>query len=96
MTKLRLDHHGIGDVDVGPAALKVALPQRPRDLPSRLAAALQTILCDPQWELRSAAGVNWAAGHIWPAKAAAATQIYREIAKSSAGQPNDRLAGSAG
>ncbi len=91
-----LDHHGIGDVDVGPAALKVALPQRPRDLPSRLAAALQTILCDPQWELRSAAGVNWAAGHIWPAKAAAATQIYREIAKSSAGQPNDRLAGSAG
>jgi glycosyltransferase involved in cell wall biosynthesis len=77
-----LDHHGIGDVDVGPAALKVALPQRPRDLPGHLASALQTILCDREWELRSAAGVDWAAGHVWPAKAAAATQIYREIVSS--------------
>jgi len=76
-----LDHHGIGDVDVGPAALKVALPQRSRDLPGRLASALQTILCDQEWERRSAAGVNWAAEHVWPAKAATATQIYREIVR---------------
>ena len=91
-----LDHHGIGDVDVGPAALKVALPQRPRDLPGRLASALQTILCDHEWEVRSAAGVNWAAGHVWPAKAAAATQIYREIVRSSPGEQGGRLAGSVG
>jgi len=74
-----LDHHGIADVDVGPAALKVALPPRPRDLPRRLASALQTVLSDSEWELRSAAAVKWAADWIWPAKAAAATQIYREI-----------------
>lgn len=91
-----LDHHGIGDVDAGRAALKVALPQRPRDLPARLAAALQTILCDQEWESRSAAGINWAAGHIWPAKAAAATQIYQEILKASPGRQNGTLAGSAG
>ena len=42
--------------------------------------ASSTILCDCEWELRSAASVNWAAQHVWPAKAAAATQIYREIA----------------
>ncbi|HEX6519265.1 MAG TPA: glycosyltransferase family 4 protein [Streptosporangiaceae bacterium] len=77
-----LDHHGIGDVKVGAAALKVALPQQPGDLPARLAAAMETVLSDREWESRSAAGVNWAAGHIWPAKAAAATQIYREIVKS--------------
>jgi len=93
---IALDHHGIGDVDVGPAALKVALPQRPRDLPRRLASALQTILCDHEWELRSAAGVNWAAGHIWPKKAAAATEIYREIVKSPPGKQDGRLAGSVG
>ena len=75
-----LDHHGIADMEIGPAALKVALPQKPSDLPSRLASALQTILCDQEWELRSAAGVNWAAGHLWPAKAAAASKIYHEIA----------------
>jgi glycosyltransferase involved in cell wall biosynthesis len=74
-----LDHHGIGDLDVGPAALKVALPRNPDDLADRLASALQTVLCDHQWELRSAAGVDWAAGNVWPAKAATATQIYREI-----------------
>jgi glycosyltransferase involved in cell wall biosynthesis len=77
-----LDLHGIADVDVGPAALKVALPVRPRDLPCRLAAAIQTILCDHEWELRSAAAVNWAADWVWPAKAAAATQIYQEIVRS--------------
>jgi glycosyltransferase involved in cell wall biosynthesis len=91
-----LDHHGIGDIDVGPAALKVALPQRPRDLPGRLASALQTILCDHEWEVRSAVGVNWAAGHTWPKKAAAATEIYREIVKSPPGKQDGRLAGSVG
>jgi glycosyltransferase involved in cell wall biosynthesis len=74
-----LDHQGIGDVDVGPAALKVTLPQRPSDLPGRLASALQTMLCDQEWELRSAAGIKWAAEHVWRAKAAAATRIYQEI-----------------
>jgi glycosyltransferase involved in cell wall biosynthesis len=91
-----LDHHGIGDVDVGPAALKVALPQRPGDLPARLASALQTILCDREWELRSVAGINWASGHIWPMKAAAATQIYREIVKSLPRKQGGRLTDSAG
>ncbi|MGE5292927.1 MAG: glycosyltransferase family 4 protein [Micromonosporaceae bacterium] len=91
-----LDHHGIGDADVGPAALKVALPERPRDLPGRLASALQTILSDHEWESRSAAGVNWAAGHVWPAKAAAATQIYQEIVRSSPGTQGGKLAGSVG
>jgi glycosyltransferase involved in cell wall biosynthesis len=91
-----LDHHGIGDLDVGPAAFKVALPDQPSDLPARLASALQTILSDSEWESRSAAGVNWAAGHVWPAKAAAATQIYQEIVKSSPGQQDGRLAGSLG
>ena len=62
-----------------PAAVKVALPPRPRDLPYRLASALQTILCDHEWELRSAAAVNWAANQLWPGRAAAATQIYREV-----------------
>jgi glycosyltransferase involved in cell wall biosynthesis len=74
-----LNHHGIADVNVGPAALKVALPQEPRELPHNLAVALQTILSDDEWELRSAAAINWAAEWIWPAKAAAAIRIYREI-----------------
>jgi glycosyltransferase involved in cell wall biosynthesis len=91
-----LDHHGIGDVDVGSAALKVALPRRPDDLPARLGSALQTVLCDHEWESRSAACVNWAAGHTWPTKAAAATQIYQEIAKGSPGLQNGWLAGSVG
>jgi glycosyltransferase involved in cell wall biosynthesis len=75
-----LDHHGIGDVKVGPAAVKVPLPAKPDELPGLLASALQTVLSDGEWESRSAAGVNWAAEHVWSAKAAAATQIYREIA----------------
>jgi glycosyltransferase involved in cell wall biosynthesis len=74
-----LDHHGIGDVNVGPAALKVALTPNPDDLPGHLAHALRTILCDDEWEARSTAGVKWAAEHTWPAKAATASQIYREI-----------------
>ena len=76
-----LDHHGIGDADVGPAAVKVPLPRRPQELPYLLASALQTVLRDPDWELRSAAAVNWAAKWIWPAKAAAATRMYQEIAE---------------
>ena len=77
-----LDLHGIKDADVGSAALKVALPPRPSDLPHRLASALQTVLCDDEWESRSAAAVKWAADWTWPVKAAAATQIYQEIAAS--------------
>jgi glycosyltransferase involved in cell wall biosynthesis len=74
-----LDHHGIGDVNVGRAALKVPLPSNPADLPGELAFALQTILSDHEWELRSSAAVKWASGQIWSEKAATATQIYREI-----------------
>jgi len=75
-----LDLAGIADADVGSAAVKVALPARPDDLPHRLASALQTILCDREWESRSAAAVKWAAGWTWHVKAAAATQIYQDIA----------------
>ena len=75
-----LDLHGIGDMDVGSAALKVALPPEPRDLPRHIGSALQTILSDGEWESRSAAAVKWASGWVWPAKVAAATQIYHEIA----------------
>jgi glycosyltransferase involved in cell wall biosynthesis len=74
-----LDLHGIGDIDVGSAALKVALPPEPRDLPAQVGSALQAILSDSEWESRSAAAVKWAAGWVWPAKVAAATQIYHEI-----------------
>jgi glycosyltransferase involved in cell wall biosynthesis len=79
-----LDHHGIADLDVGTAALKVPLPAEPRDLPGDLASAMQTVLCDSEWEARSAAAVNWAAKHLWPVKAAAASQIYREITEAGA------------
>lgn len=75
-----LDLAGIADADVGLAAVKVALPPRPGDLPRRLASALQTILCDHEWESRSVAAIKWAADWTWPVKAAAATQIYQEIA----------------
>ena len=74
-----LDHHGIGDTDVGAAAIKVAIPAEPRDLPGRLASAMQTVLCDDQWESRSAAGIKWAGEWTWPAKAATADQIYKEV-----------------
>lgn len=77
-----LDHHGIADMDVGSAALKVALTENPDDLPEHLATALEVILSDSQWDSRSEACVKWAAGHVWPAKAAAATKIYEEIASS--------------
>lgn len=74
-----LDHNGIGDLDVGGAAIKVAVSPEPRDLPGHLASAIQTILCDGKWESRSAAGVRLAGEWTFPAKAAAATQIYKEI-----------------
>jgi len=74
------DLAGIADADVGPAAVKVPLPPRPDDLPGRLASAMQTILCDDEWESRSVAAVKWAAEWTWQVKAAAATQIYEEIA----------------
>ena len=77
-----LDLAGIADADVGSAAVKVALPPRPADLPGRLAFALQTILCDQEWESRSIAAVKWAAEWTWPVKAAAATRMYQEIAGS--------------
>jgi glycosyltransferase involved in cell wall biosynthesis len=81
-----LDHHGIGDLDVGAAAVKVALSHEPEDLPARLASALGTVLHDSEWESRSAACVRWAAGHVWPAKAAAATQIYTQVLGTRAPQ----------
>lgn len=74
-----LDHHGIGDLKVGTAAIKVPLAARPRDLPGQVAAALSAVLADDEWEARSAEGIAWAGEHTWPAKAAAATRIYREI-----------------
>jgi glycosyltransferase involved in cell wall biosynthesis len=77
-----LDLSGIADADVGSAAVKVALPPRAGDLPRRLGTALQTILCDHEWESRSAAGIKWAAEWVWPVKAATATQIYQEVVGS--------------
>jgi glycosyltransferase involved in cell wall biosynthesis len=74
-----LDLHGIGDVKVGIAAEKVELTQRPDDLHRRIADALRTVLTGDDWAERSVAGIKWAAQHIWPAKAAAASQIYEEI-----------------
>jgi glycosyltransferase involved in cell wall biosynthesis len=77
-----IDLHGIADAQVGEAAIKVALPDRPAELPGRMAAAMQTILTDNEWEHRSTAAVKWAAEQTWPARAAAVTQIYREITGS--------------
>jgi glycosyltransferase involved in cell wall biosynthesis len=74
-----LDLHGIGDADVGPAALKVPLPPAPRELPARLGSALETVLSDGEWESRSAAAVKWADQWTWPVKAATITQLYQEI-----------------
>jgi glycosyltransferase involved in cell wall biosynthesis len=76
-----LDHHGIGDVEVGPAAVKVALASRPRELPGHLATALRTVLADPDWAARSEAAIDWASEQVWSARAAAATQIYEELVK---------------
>lgn len=76
-----LDYSGIGDADVGRAAVKVALPSKPEDLPSHLASAMHTVLGDGEWQSRSAAGIKWASDWIWPVKAAAATQLYQEIVR---------------
>jgi glycosyltransferase involved in cell wall biosynthesis len=74
-----LDLHGIADAEVGSGAIKVPLPEDPRKLPGLLADALRTVLTDEKWEVRSAAGTEWAAQHVWSAKAAAATGIYQEL-----------------
>jgi glycosyltransferase involved in cell wall biosynthesis len=74
-----LDLHGISDAEVGDAAIKVPLPDQPAELPSRLGAALQTVLTDGEWEHRSTAAVKWASEQVWPARAAAVTEIYRDI-----------------
>ena len=50
-----------------------------RELHRHIAVALRTVLTGDDWAARSAAGIKWASQHIWPAKAAAATQIYEEI-----------------
>ena len=76
-----LDHQGISDADVGRAAVKVAVPSNPQDLPGRLASAMQTVLCDGEWQSRSTAAIKWASDWVWPVKAAAATEIYQEIAR---------------
>jgi glycosyltransferase involved in cell wall biosynthesis len=76
-----LNHHGIGELKVGPAAEKVDLPEDPGRLRYGIAEALRTLLAGDDWEARSAAAVEWAAEHTWPAKAAAATHIYQEITR---------------
>jgi glycosyltransferase involved in cell wall biosynthesis len=75
-----LDLHGIGDADVGEAAVKVPLPARPHDLPGHLGQALAQVLTDNQWESRSAAAIKFASDCLWSVKAAEATKIYEEIA----------------
>lgn len=74
-----LDHQGVADVEVGAAALKVALAPNPSDLPRHLAAALQTVLSDNEWESRSAAAIKWATAQAWPSRAAEATAVYRQF-----------------
>jgi glycosyltransferase involved in cell wall biosynthesis len=78
-----LDHHGIGDADVGEAAIKVELPADPRELPVLLGDALYDVVTGDAWDARSAAGVAWAAQHTWPAKAAQATRIYSDLLSAS-------------
>jgi glycosyltransferase involved in cell wall biosynthesis len=77
-----VDLNGISDADTGVAALKVAPTRKPSDLPGRIASALQTLLSDDEWESRSAVAIKWASEQVWPARAAAATQLYREIVGS--------------
>lgn len=74
-----LKHHGVGETDVGPAAVKVGLPENPAELPGLLGNALLEVVTQDGWAERSAAGVAWAARHTWPAKAAAATKVYRDV-----------------
>ena len=79
-----VDLHGIADVKVNAAAVKVALTRRPRNLAGQLTEALWTVLSDEQWESRSADAVKWAGERIWPERAAAATRLYEELAGSRA------------
>jgi glycosyltransferase involved in cell wall biosynthesis len=74
-----LDMHGISDAKVGLAAEKVPLPGNPDELPARLAAGMRAVLSGSDWEARSAAAVQFASEHTFPAKAARATQIYEEV-----------------
>jgi glycosyltransferase involved in cell wall biosynthesis len=79
-----VDLHGIADVEAGPAAVKVPLTRRPRDLPGQLAIGMRTVLSDPGWETRSKAAVRWASERIWPERAAAASRLYEELVASRA------------
>jgi glycosyltransferase involved in cell wall biosynthesis len=76
-----LDLHGIADAQTGNAVEKVPLPAQPRDLPSRVAAALSRVLDDGNWESRSAAGIKFASDWLWPAKAVAMTELYHEVVR---------------
>ena len=64
-----LDHHGIGDLDVSDAAVKVALPEHPDALPGKLAEAVESVLVGDGWGQRSAAAVKWAEQYTWPESA---------------------------
>jgi glycosyltransferase involved in cell wall biosynthesis len=75
-----LDLHGIGDAEVGAAAVKVPLAAHPHELPGHLGQALAEVLTDNEWESRSAAGIKFASNCLWSVKAAEATKIYEEIA----------------
>jgi glycosyltransferase involved in cell wall biosynthesis len=74
-----LNLHGIGDADMGSAVLKVPLPEKPKDLPRSLAVALETVLTDGEWASRSATGIKFTSNLLWPVKAAAATEMYRQL-----------------
>lgn len=74
-----LKRGGIADVDTGTGIEKISLPERPDDLPDRLASALQSVLRDGKWQSRSADGVKFASSWTWPVKAAIATALYQEV-----------------
>ena len=74
-----LNHHGVGETDVGRAAEKVDLPTDPALLPRLVGEALHEVVTDDRWADRSAAAVAWAAQHTWPAKAATATRLYADL-----------------
>lgn len=74
-----LNLHGVGDAKTGAAVEKVALPADPQELPGRIATALRRVLSDGNWQSRSADGIKFASDWLWPVKAAAATELYREI-----------------
>jgi 1,4-alpha-glucan branching enzyme len=89
-----LDHHGIADCDVGSAAIKVPVEIDPENLHQRVATALRSVLSDENWESRSVDAVQWASGHVWPAKAAAASRIYEEVVANRGS--SDRSMGGSG